>query len=112
DRVTRRDDCTEPSGASGSRPDVERPGAGVNDETRRWTARATTDPARVAGLDFDAIAGDTTIHPDGRMNHRRAAGPREDCMSKTATAAAAATPTARLPFKVKDLALAELGRKE
>ncbi len=33
-------------------------------------------------------------------------------MSKTATAAAAAAPTARLPFKVRDLALAELGRKE
>src|SRR5215813_5496075 len=32
-------------------------------------------------------------------------------MSKTAAAAAAPT-TARLPFKVKDLALAELGRKE
>src|SRR5436190_13775244 len=32
-------------------------------------------------------------------------------MSKTATAAVT-TPAARLPFKVKDLALAELGRKE
>src|SRR5512142_2577373 len=32
-------------------------------------------------------------------------------MSKTATAAAPAT-AARLPFKVKDLSLAELGRKE
>jgi adenosylhomocysteinase len=33
-------------------------------------------------------------------------------MSKTASAAAAATPTGRVPFKVKDLTLAELGRKE
>src|SRR5512144_2589229 len=42
----------------------------------------------------------------------RPARPREDePMSKTATATAA-TSAARLPFKVKDLALAELGRKE
>jgi adenosylhomocysteinase len=33
-------------------------------------------------------------------------------MSKTASAAAAVTPTGRVPFKVKDLTLAELGRKE
>src|SRR5262249_50334205 len=40
-----------------------------------------------------------------------ASRPEEDAMSKTAAAAASKT-TARPPFKVKDLALAELGRKE
>src|SRR5262245_18832121 len=62
-------------------------------------------------LDFGPTASDIPIHPDDRMT-KPGRRPQEDPMSKTATAAAAATPTARLPFKVRDLALAELGRKE